>query len=162
VEQPYEPELIGAFEEVKEAVRKAEGTSRAGLMLGLQELGTSPTGLIGGYHQMWTNLIVLNKTSLRRLWETNPGMLRPYAFHVLLHEYIHSLGCVDEEETRERTLAVTLAALGEGHPATDMARDIRPFFPDLVYPGFGWTPQEDGMIELVRGFDRASYSQYIT
>ena len=37
-------QLINTFEEVKEIVRKSENRSRAGLMLGIQELGSSLNG----------------------------------------------------------------------------------------------------------------------
>ena len=42
--------LIETFEGVKKIVRKSEGQSRAGLMLGFQELGSSLDGFIGAYY----------------------------------------------------------------------------------------------------------------
>jgi len=55
-----EQSLIENFELVKEAVRKSEGRSRAGLMLGLQELGSSMIGFIGAYYQIASNIIIVN------------------------------------------------------------------------------------------------------
>ena len=40
-------DLIETFEKVKDVVKKSEGRSRAGLMLGLQELGATLNGFIG-------------------------------------------------------------------------------------------------------------------
>jgi hypothetical protein len=153
--------LVEVFEDVKEAVRKTEGRSRAGLMLGLQELGSTPNGFIGGYYPVHSNLIVLNKTPLRRITETQPRLLKPYEFHVLLHEYIHSLGFFDENTTRQKTYEVSRRTFGEHHPVTEMSDDIVKFFPHLVYPDFGWRPETQAPIELVRGFDKSSTQQYI-
>jgi hypothetical protein len=162
MEEDFRRDLIEAFEDVKEAVRKAEGRSRAGLMLGLQELGSHPQGWVGGYYTIDSNLIVMNSTALRRIRETEPALFKPYAFHVLLHEYVHSLGFRDEEETGRMTFEITRAACGDGHPATEMARDMRPFIPRFVYPDFGWMPRTAAPIDLVKGFDRGSYQNYIT
>ena len=61
-----EQNLIDIFENVKDAVRKSEGRSRAGLMLGIQELGSTLNGFIGAYYPVASNIIVINKTPLRR------------------------------------------------------------------------------------------------
>jgi hypothetical protein len=162
MEETYLKDLVDVFEDVKEAVRKTGGGSRAGLMLGLQEMGSSPDGFVGGYFTLYSNLIVLNKTLLGRIAQTDPAILRPYAFHVLLHEYIHSLGYFDEETTRRKTYEVSSSVCGKSHIATEMAQDMRPFFPSLVYPAFGFRPRDPGPIELVKGFDRTSYQRYIS
>lgn len=157
----YRADLVDAFEDVKESVRRTEGLSRAGLMLGLQELGSSPGGFIGGYYTLYSNLIVMNQTSLRRILETDPSLMRPYSYHVLLHEYIHSLGFFDEDTTRRKTYDVTRTTFGEGHTATRMACDMKPYFPNLVYPSIGFS-SDCAPIELVEGFDHGNYRQYIS
>ena len=154
-------DLINTFESVKEAVRKTKGSSRAGLMLGLQEMGASLNGFIGAYYPINSNLIVMNKTPIRRIKETNPGLLQPYSFHVLLHEYIHSLGVFDEHATAKRTYEICSQYLGEEHLATEFSKNMGKFLPNLVYPYYGWQPETEGMIELVKGFDRSSTSPYI-
>ena len=95
--------LIETFEEVKSAVQQNERRSRAGLMLGLQEIGASLEGFIGAYYPIASNIIIVNKTPLRRILETDKTLLKPYIFHVLLHEYIHALGFLDEETTGQKT-----------------------------------------------------------
>jgi hypothetical protein len=154
--------LVSSFEDVKDAVRKTEGRGRAGLMLGLQELGTSSTCFVGAYYYMDSNMIIVNKTPLRRITESFPSLLEPYCFQVLLHEYIHSLGVQDEEFTREKTYDVCRKILGEGHQATLLAKDMSAYLSYLTYPGLGWTPQGSPPIEKVEGFDESNTRPYIS
>ena len=63
--------IIETFEEVKKAVQKNEKRSRAGLMLGLQEIGASLDGFVGAYYPVASNIIIVNRTPLRRILETN-------------------------------------------------------------------------------------------
>jgi len=158
-----EQSLIETFELVKKAVRKSEGRSRAGLMLGLQELGSSLNGFIGAYYPVSSNIIVVNNTPLRRIIETKPQLLKPYGFHVLLHEYIHALGYLDEETTKHKTYEISKENFGEDHTITQLSRDITQFFPSLVYPIHGWIPSsESPKIKLVKGFDWSNTNNYIT
>jgi hypothetical protein len=156
-------DLIDTFEDVKKTVNTIEGISRAGLMLGLQELGTSPSGFIGAYFPVSSNIIVINKTPLLRIIDTNQKLFKPYIFHVLLHEYIHSLGFLDERITEQKTYDISKKQFGENHVITRLAFDMKKFFPNLVYPNYGWLPpKEFPSIELVYGFDRSNTSNYIT
>lgn len=158
-----EQSLIETFEKVKKAVQKSERRSRAGLMLGLQELGSSLSGFIGAYYPVSSNIIVVNKTPLRRIIETKPQLLKPYGFHVLLHEYIHALGYLDEEITKRKTYEISKENFGEDHIITKLALDIRQFFPNLVYPIQGWLPPDQTpKIQLVKGFDWSNTNNYIT
>jgi len=155
--------LINSFELVKDAVRKIKRRSRAGLMLGLQELGSNINGFIGAYYQVASNIIVVNLTPVRRITETKPDLLKPYGFHVLMHEYIHSLGCLDESMTERLTYQITKEFFGKDNIATKLSADIKQFFPNLVYPVQGWVPkQEFPKIRLVKGFDWSNYDCYIT
>jgi hypothetical protein len=155
--------IIETFEEVKKVVAKNEHRSRAGLMLGLQEIGASLDGFIGAYYPVASNIIIINKTPLRRILETNKTLLKPYIFHVLLHEYIHALGFLDEEATGQKTYEISRQQFGEHHIITQLSTDIRKFFPNLVYPIHGWFPQKNvPPIELVPGFDFSSTNPYIT
>ena len=162
-EQDIRKNLIETFEEVKESVRKSEGRSRAGLMLGLQEIGASLEGFVGAYFPVASNIIVVNKTPLRRIIETKPELLKPYGFHVLLHEYIHSLGFLDEQMTQHKTYEISRKYFGRDHLVTQFSTDIRKFFSNLVYPIHGWLPPEGiPPIELVQGFDQSTTNYYIT
>lgn len=162
IDNNVKQDLIEAFETVKEAVRKNEGRSRAGLMLGLQELGASFEGFIGAYYPVSSNIIVVNKTPLRRIIQTNKKLLRPYIFHVLLHEYIHALGFLDEYTTQKKTYEISKKYFGEEHIVTQLSTNIKKFLPDIVYPFHGWAPTENfPKIELIQGFDRSSTNFYI-
>lgn len=155
--------LIDTFEEVKEAVRKVEGRSRAGLMLGLQEIGSSLDGFVGAYFPVASNIIIVNTSPLRRIMETNRKLLRPYAFHVLLHEYIHSLGYLDEKTTERKTYEISKQYFGKDHIITQFSTQMQKFFPNLVYPVQGWVPPNNlTHIELVPGFDHSTSNSYIT
>lgn len=151
--------LTEIFEVVKRVVQENLGQLRAGLMLGLADLGNHPAGFIGAFYPVASNVIVMNKIPLRRIEETNPELYRPYAFNVLLHEYLHTLGYLDERVVRSTVLRLTSEAFGEEHPATQIARDYTSFFPNLVYPEVAWQPQEFSM-ELVEDFDQSS-ARYI-
>jgi len=153
--------LTNTFEQVKDVVRRQEGRERAGLMLGLQELGASLAGFVGAYYPVDSNIIVVNKTPLRRIMETEPQLFEPYSFHILLHEYIHSLGLLDEELTRRKAYDISRRHFGEDHLATEFARSLEQFMPNLVYPVYGWAPETASPIELVRGFDKSSTLGYI-
>jgi len=59
--------LIDTSKDVKEVVKKYEKRSRAGLMLGLQEMGATMQGFIGAFYPVALNIIVMNKTPLRRI-----------------------------------------------------------------------------------------------
>jgi len=154
-------DLIDSFELVKEIVRKSYGRSRAGLMLGLQELGATFKGFIGAYYPLTSNIIIMNKTPIRRINETNPKLLKPYSTHILLHEYIHSIGFIDENIVRQKTYEISKEHFGEQHLITKFSTNIERFFPYLVYPVHGWIPQLDAPIELIKGFDRSSINNYI-
>ncbi|MCX6674437.1 MAG: hypothetical protein NTY37_11745 [Methanothrix sp.] len=145
------------FELVKSLVLKSMGKSRGGLMLGMANLGNHPQAFFGGFFTTGSNVIVLNKIPLQRIKETRPELYKPYVFHVLLHEYIHSLGYLDETNVKSRVFAITREALGEEHLATQIAANAGEFIKHLAYPDVTWKAEDEGL-ELVQGFDRSSVS----
>ncbi|MEI6103984.1 MAG: hypothetical protein WCP70_08555 [Methanothrix sp.] len=149
--------LPDIFELVKSLVLKSMGKSRGGLMLGMANLGNHPQGFFGGFFTTGTNVIVLNKIPLQRIKETRPELYKPYVFHVLLHEYIHSLGYLDEADVKSKVFTITREALGEEHLAAQMALNSSEFIKHLAYPDISWKPEDEGL-ELVQGFDRSSVS----
>lgn len=154
-------DLPDIFELVKLAVRKSTGKERAGLMLGLANLGGGPQGFVGAFYPIATNIIVMNSLPLKRVKETDPALYKPYVFHILLHEYLHTLGIIDEAATRQKAYEISTMTFGKDHPVTQLAADLSRFVPKLVYPYYGWQPSEDYQLELVRGFDKSSTSSYI-
>ncbi len=152
--------LADIFELVKHGVWKTHQTGRAGLTLGLAELGGSEAGLVGAFYPLGSNIIVMNKTPLRRIMASRPQLYKPYSFLILLHEYLHSLGYVDEGFVRRTAYKISLELFGEEHLVTQIAQDLGRFLPELVDPGPEWQPEGSPDIEMVRDFDRSS-TEYI-
>ena len=142
------------FEIVKDVVWKSLNRSRAGLELGLAELGNHPQGLLGAYYVSGSNMIVMNQTPLRRIQETNPNLLNHYLFSILLHEYIHSLGFFDEGQVRKTTYKICCDVFGKKSLTAEISKDMRKFFPNFCYPE--GSPRIDSPVKKVKGFDRSS------
>ncbi len=149
--------LPDIFEVVKAAVWECQRKSRGGLMLGLANLGNHPSGFFGAFYPVGSNIIVMNKIPLERIKETRLELYKPYAFHVLLHEYLHTLGYISESTVRDMVLEISRMVFGTEHLATKIAKNTAPFFGNLVYPDAAWQPDEMKM-DLVDGFDRGSTS----
>jgi hypothetical protein len=105
-------------------------------------------------------MIVMNKAPIRSIGLKSPELFRPYVFHVLLHEYIHSLGYVDEALTRRLVHDVTVELFGEEHVTSQMSSNMARFVPELSHAPEGFELGENAPIELVRDFDRSS-TEYI-
>lgn len=152
------------FEKVRKDVRSVTGRHRAGLSLGLVEMGMFQGGFIGGMHFPPGTDIVMNKTPLKILLEqTSEDVVWAYTYHILLHEYIHSLGIYDEEQCQAVTLNISEKIFEDtSHPALILAKKgIGAYFPNLhlIYAPPDRRP--DGMtIEYIRGFDHQSYDYY--
>lgn len=152
------PEL---FDLVKDIVRRHLRLERGGIMLGLANLGGGLQGLVGGFFQVGGNMIVMNEFPLWRLEQTNPKLYKPFAFHILLHEYLHSVGFLTEAQTRPRVLELARKEFGEKHPVTEFAKGWDQFMPNLVFPTYGWQPEGAPRVEIVRGLDPDASSSYI-
>ena len=147
--------LADVFEVVKLAASQYLGRTRGGLMLALADLGNVPNGFFGAFHVVASNVIVMNKVPLARIRDTQPHLYKPYAFHVLLHEYLHTLGYVEEVRCRTVAHEVSRSLFGEEHLVTQIAADVARFFPSLVYPDAAWQPAELAF-DLVPDFDRGN------
>ena len=104
------------FTLVKKAVKNSLGLHRVGLML---YLGNLPMR-VGAFHPLGTNDIVLNRKLLDASAKTEPKW-RAYVFSILLHEYLHTLGYVDERQVRSLTYRICLDNFGKGHYVVDAA-----------------------------------------
>jgi hypothetical protein len=119
---------------VMQAVQEEMGFVRSGLELGLVELEGSHGHYIGCLHPIGTNMIVVNKLPLERVKESSPQICKSYLFHVLLHEYLHTVGIWDDKMIHEGVIAMTRQLFGDDHPATKLAEDIGQLLPFIVYP----------------------------
>lgn len=142
------------FELVKIAVYEKFKMHRAGLSLILQVMPTN----LGAYHILGSNVIVMNShvlAAIRRL-SNSEIEYNAYVFMVLTHEYLHSLGIVDENAVRQMTYDLCKTMLGDDHSSTKMAKeDPSSLFPQLrnmMQTQFGREYQ------VVKNFDRASQS----
>ena len=104
------------FSIVKKAVRISIGQHRVGLML---YLGNLPMR-VGAFHPIGTNDIVLNKRLLNTAGKTE-SKWKAYVFSILLHEYLHTLGYVDERQVRGLTYKICLQNFGENHLVSEAA-----------------------------------------
>lgn len=160
----YEKELKKAntipeiFEIVKLAVVETLGMERGGLMLGLAELGAGRDFLLGAFYPVGSNMIIMNKTPLKRITESNQEFFKPYVFHILLHEYLHTLGFINEQECQAYAYHISKELFGEGHITTRIAANMKEFLPELTYPVYGWYPPQRFSVEIVEGFDHSNVS----
>ena len=150
--------LADIFELVKQATKSFLGQHRAGLMLGMANLGMRRGSFVGAFHPIGSNIIVMNKAPFDvALRTTDKKVLNAYCFHLLLHEYLHALGYVSEEEVRGLVHRVCGLALGKDNPATVMAeRGIAFYFPKVTYFSQNIPIPRDLQIELVKDFDKSS------
>ena len=94
--------LVDVFELVKESVKRFLGEHRAGLMLGMANLGMRRGSFVGAFHPIGSNIIVLNRAPFDAALRVNDKrVFNGYCFHLLLHEYLHALGYVDEGQVRD-------------------------------------------------------------
>jgi hypothetical protein len=116
------------FELVKSVVLQKFGMNRAGLSLILQMMPSN----LGAYHILGSNVIVMNSYLLAAVKKIAGSEVEynSYVFMVLAHEYLHSLGIVNENAVRQMTFELCSWMLGSNHPATKMAKED----PSSLYP----------------------------
>ncbi|NVM17681.1 MAG: hypothetical protein HWN80_08180 [Candidatus Lokiarchaeota archaeon] len=154
------------FENVKKDVIKTLGWKfhRAGLRLGLAQLGMVDGAFIGGMYFYPGTDIVMNTSPLWLILDTQPDeIVWAYTYHILLHEYIHSLGYIKEEECREKTLEVIENIFNEKNdPVLILAEiGIGYYIRNLRIKNLPPDRRLDGIpIEYVDSFDRESQSYY--
>ena len=99
-------------------------------------------------------MIIINKKPLARVMQTNPSIYNYYLFHIMLHEYIHSIGSLGEVQTRQLVYEISQHYFGNEHIVTQLATSIEKFMPDLTYPIAGFQPPTDINIDFIMGIDR--------
>lgn len=154
LERPADYDAV--FRVVRGVVQGVLGRERPGLGLALSNLPPQ----LGAYWPVTGNLIVLNEglVAAMRASAKGPLELNSFVYVILAHEYLHSLGYLDEAAVRRVTAQVTRAAFGPEHLATRMAEG------DLwqMYPFLARAPAGDGRrLRIVPGFDRGSTQNYI-
>jgi hypothetical protein len=105
---------------VKDTVESSLGRRRGGIMLFLDDLPLQ----LGAYHPVGTNNIVLNRTLVEvvEASEKSKLVVSALVYNLLLHEYLHALGELSEEEVKRLVVVVAKKCFGEEHIATTIAR----------------------------------------
>lgn len=137
---------------VKRVVEEKLGMRRAGLMLVIAD---APPGILA-YHEVGSNAIVLNRRHLE-VWMAGKSKTEKnsYIFVVLLHEYLHSLGILDEVEVRRLVRALVQEYFGLGHIATRLASDEPAIGREFIKGVYLGRPREP---VLVKDFDTENLS----
>jgi len=145
------------FELVKETARKILGRRRVGLMLYLADLPRT----VGAYYTVGSNAIVVNRKLLKQVSNSVESLteLNSYVFTILLHEYLHALGYLDEGEVRSLVHKISVESFGEEHPTSQMSTGKFRLAPQGA-PAIG-EGSNDGEVEIIRDFDRSNQT-YIT
>ena len=151
------------FVKVKKDVKKVIRRKRAGIQIGLIEIGMNQAGFIGGMHFPPGSDIILNKTPIKVLIEHQPDtIVWAYIYHILLNMYLSALGALDEDKRREITINITEEVFAEeNHPAVIFAKEgIDAFFPNLELIDAPSNIRHDGFsIEYIYD-DTESYDYY--
>ena len=140
------------FELVKEVVLQKYKLHRAGLSLILQMMPSN----LGAYHMLGSNAIVVNTyllTTLKTIVKSTEEY-NSYIFMVLAHEYLHSLGIINENTVRQMTFELCKWMLGDDHTATKMAKNG----PSAIYPELRSLMQSQfgRDFQVVRNFDKTN------
>jgi hypothetical protein len=145
------------YEIVKDVVERELGSHRAGIMLCITDLGIGPAGFVGAMFTLGTNAIIVNRQALDMVKAERPDLYKPYVFHILLHEYLHSVGVIDEAETRTKAYVISENAMGHAHPTTKIASDFESILRSLSISLHMRPPQDESM-QILEQFDRSSVS----
>ena len=134
---------------VKRSVKESLGLERVGLMLYLMDLPLN----VGAFHEIGSNGIVMNRALLEQVIGSTDSKseINSFVYSILLHEYIHTLGCIDEAKTRRLTYSVSRDVFGADHVATKMA-DAGPWAYIKLNP-ISDSYEHGRGIELVRDFE---------
>lgn len=141
------------FSIVKKDVKRHIGRERSGLGLALSDLPAT----LGAYWQVGGNYIVMNESLVKAMTRIASSVteFNSYVYVILMHEYIHSLGYIDEIETRKVTENVVRSAFGTDHFAYRMSSgDIWSLYPALKYVRGG----NGSNLRIVSTFDSSSIS----
>jgi len=108
------------WEIVKETTKSSLGRERRGMMLFLDDLFLQ----LGAYHPLGTNNIVLNRAlvEIAEAATNSKRLVNAFVYVLLLHEYLHALGYVNEAQVRPLVYEVAKTSLGEEHTAAQLAK----------------------------------------
>jgi hypothetical protein len=139
------------WEIVKDSVNEALNEHRVGIMLFLDDLPLH----LGAYHPLGTNNIVLNRILIQVVEETQPRRnVNAFIYTLLLHEYLHALGHISEDEVHVLVYRISKECFGEEHIATRLA-ESGPWALLKKIPLRGLKASR-GFMEIVKDFERSN------
>jgi hypothetical protein len=102
-----------------------------------------------------SNVIAINSIllDLVRKHSTSNYEYNSYLFTVLLHEYFHSFGILDENTVRNMSLELCKKFFGETQAVTVMAEDPLKIFPQIGLVRFD---KFENKFELIKNFDNSN------
>lgn len=108
------------WELVKKNAKEVLGKQRVGMMLFLDDLQLN----IGAYHPYGTNNIVLNRALVQIVEATTNyrRLANAFVYVLLLHEYLHALGYIEEDEVRPLVYEVAKESFSKDNIATKLAQ----------------------------------------
>jgi hypothetical protein len=108
------------YEIVKETTKRSLGSYRIGLMLYLDDLPLQ----LGAYHPVGSNAIVMNRALLQIVESTakSKNVVNAFIYTILLHEYLHAVGHMEEENVRPLVYKISNESFGEDHIASHLAK----------------------------------------
>ncbi|MGE5684501.1 MAG: hypothetical protein ACM3ZS_05085 [Nitrososphaerota archaeon] len=139
------------FEFVKHSVNSVFEMKRAGLSLMLHRMPTR----VGAYHVLGSNVIAINSILLEqvRKYSASNDEYNSYLFTVLLHEYLHSFGILDEHTVRQMSVELCEKFFGEERMVTVIAKDPLKIFPQLGSVSYD---KFENKYELIKNFDNSN------
>lgn len=139
------------FEFVKYSVNSIYEMKRAGLSLMLHRMPTR----VGAYHVLGSNVIAVNSIllDLVKKYSASNNEYNSYLFTVLLHEYLHSFGILDEYKVRQMSVELCRNFFGKKRTVTVMAEDPLKVIPQLGLVSYGKFENE---YEIIKNFDNSN------
>jgi hypothetical protein len=139
------------FEFVKYSVNSVYEMKRAGLSLMLHRMPTR----VGAYHVLGSNVIAINSILLEQVkkYSASNDEYNSYLFTVLLHEYLHSFGILDEHIVRQMCVELCEKFFGEERMVTVIAKDPLKIFPQLASVSYD---KFENKYELIKDFDKSN------
>jgi hypothetical protein len=110
----------GVWQLVKDTVESSLCKRGGGMMLFLDDLPLQ----LGAYHPVGTNNIVLNRSLVEvvEAQEKSKLVVNALVYNLLLHEDLHALGELSEDEVKRLVVVIGKKCFGEEHIVTTIAR----------------------------------------
>lgn len=139
------------FEFVKFSVNSVYEMKRAGLSLMLHGMPTR----VGAYHILGSNVIAINSILLDVVKEYSASNVEynSYLFTVLLHEYLHTFGILEEHKVRQMCVELCEKFFGREYIVTVIAKDPLKIFPNLGSVSYD---RFENKYELIKNFDNSN------